>query len=84
MPVEAFEFVGASGSRLFGKIEAPEATPRGSALLLRVWRPFHTGRSFIEDLARQDIEANAASLHRRPLVMHAPLDAVVGIDHASR
>ncbi|CAN5256894.1 hypothetical protein BH10PSE10_BH10PSE10_14460 [soil metagenome] len=27
MPVETFEFVGASASRLFGMIEAPEAPP---------------------------------------------------------
>jgi putative redox protein len=210
MPVETFEFIGASGSRLFGKIEAPEATLRGWALLAHCFtcskdslaaarisralaragigvlrfdfaglggsdgkfadatfsadvsdlvmaasamgeagkpvsllvghslggaaviaaasrisritavatigapadvqhvlqhfeptaldcvladgeaevhlggRPFHVGRSFIEDLAGHDIEASAASLHRPLLVMHAPIDAVVGIDHASR
>jgi pimeloyl-ACP methyl ester carboxylesterase len=47
-------------------------------------RAFHMRRSFIEDMARHDIEASAASLRRPLLVMHAPLDAVVGIDHASR
>lgn len=33
MPIETFEFINARGSRLSGKIEAPEVTPRGWALL---------------------------------------------------
>jgi uncharacterized OsmC-like protein/fermentation-respiration switch protein FrsA (DUF1100 family) len=47
-------------------------------------RPFHVRRSFMDDIARHDIEASVAALRRPLLVMHAPLDAVVGIDHASR
>jgi uncharacterized OsmC-like protein/pimeloyl-ACP methyl ester carboxylesterase len=47
-------------------------------------RPFHIRRSFIDDIARHNIEESVASLRRPLLVMHAPLDAVVGIDHASR
>lgn len=47
-------------------------------------RPFHIRRSFIDDMARHNIEESVASLRRPLLVMHAPLDAVVGIDNASR
>jgi uncharacterized OsmC-like protein len=57
----------------------PTARPRSIS-----GRTFHMRRSFIGDMARHDIEASAASLRRPLLVMHAPLDAVVGIDHASR
>ena len=47
-------------------------------------RPFIVKRSFVEDIARHDVEKHAAALHRPLLVMHAPSDEVVGIDHASR
>lgn len=47
-------------------------------------RPFRMRRAFVDDMVRHDIEAILASLGRPLLVMHAPLDAVVGIDHASR
>ena len=47
-------------------------------------RPFTVRRSFVEDLERHDVEARIAELRRPLLVMHAPLDSVVGIDHASR
>ncbi|MGY2733772.1 alpha/beta hydrolase family protein [Sphingomonas sp. UYP23] len=47
-------------------------------------RPFHMRRSFVDDMARHDIEASAASLRRPLLVMHAPRDAVVGVEHAAR
>ena len=47
-------------------------------------RPFLIRRSFIEDVGRIDIERAVASLRRPLLVMHAPLDQVVDIEHASR
>jgi putative redox protein len=56
----------------------------GEADVRLVGRPFHMRRSFVDDMAGHDIEASAASLRRPLLVMHAPRDAVVGIDHASR
>jgi putative redox protein len=47
-------------------------------------RPFVIRRSFLDDLERHDIEACVASLGRPLLLLHAPLDRVVGIEHASR
>ena len=47
-------------------------------------RPFVVRRSFIEELGRHNVEEQAATLHRPLLIMHAPSDEVVGIDHASR
>src|SRR3546814_16718821 len=40
--------------------------------------------SFIEDVDRIDIEKSVSLLRRPLLVMHAPDDQVVSIDHASR
>lgn len=47
-------------------------------------RPFLIKRSFIEEIGRHNIEENAAHLRRPLLVMHAPRDELVGIEHASR
>ncbi len=47
-------------------------------------RTFRIRREFLEDLRAQSLEATLGSLGRALLVMHAPGDAVVGIDHASR
>jgi putative redox protein len=47
-------------------------------------RPFVVRRSFLEEIARHDIEQRVATLRRPLLVMHAPHDDVVGIEHASR
>ena len=47
-------------------------------------RPFLVKRSFIEDIARHDVEKHSANLHRPLLVMHSPRDEAVGIEHASR
>ena len=47
-------------------------------------RPFTIGRSFIEGLARHSVEQRAATLGRALLVLHSPVDNVVGVDHAAR
>lgn len=56
----------------------------GEAQVLISGRPFLIKRSFIDQIGRHDIEAQAARLRRPLLVMHAPGDNVVGIEHASR
>lgn len=67
---------------------APEDLERiemdGEAEVQIAGRPFTILRSFLADLKVNDIEAQAAALRRPLLVMHAPLDEVVGIEHASR
>jgi putative redox protein len=47
-------------------------------------RSFVIKRSFIEQIGRHTVEKCAAHLHRPLLIMHAPGDELVGIDHASR
>jgi uncharacterized OsmC-like protein/alpha-beta hydrolase superfamily lysophospholipase len=47
-------------------------------------RPFVIRRSFLEDIAGHEVEMRVAALRRPLLVLHAPLDDVVGIEHASR
>jgi putative redox protein len=46
-------------------------------------RPFTLRRSFIEDLRQHDQGQRIAALKRPLLVLHAPRDAIVGIDNAS-
>jgi uncharacterized OsmC-like protein/alpha/beta superfamily hydrolase len=47
-------------------------------------RPFELGRAFIDDIraARQD--ERIATLRRALLVLHSPVDEIVGVDNASR
>jgi putative redox protein len=56
----------------------------GEAEVQIAGRPFVVRRSFIEEIGTHNIEEHAANLHRPLLVMHAPRDEVVGIEHASR
>jgi putative redox protein len=46
-------------------------------------RPFRLRRSFVEDLAEHDLAARIKALRRPLLILHAPRDAVVGIDNAT-
>lgn len=67
---------------------APEDLKRieadGEAEVNIAGRPFSIRRSLLADFKEHDIEAHVASLRRPLLVLHAPLDSVVGIEHASR
>ncbi|WP_157217003.1 bifunctional alpha/beta hydrolase/OsmC family protein [Flavisphingomonas formosensis] len=56
----------------------------GQAQVALGGRPFTVSRAFLDDLRRHDLGARIAALHRPLLVMHAPLDDVVGIDNATR
>ncbi len=47
-------------------------------------RPFTIGRDFVEDVKESALHDAVSSLKKALLVMHAPRDAVVGIDHATR
>jgi uncharacterized OsmC-like protein len=42
------------------------------------------GKRFIDDVRQQDLEACIAGLRRPLLILHAPRDATVGIENASR
>jgi putative redox protein len=47
-------------------------------------RPVRIGRDFVEDVQGAAIADDVAQLDRALLVLHAPLDSVVGIDNATR
>ncbi|WP_294120287.1 bifunctional alpha/beta hydrolase/OsmC family protein [Sphingomonas sp.] len=56
----------------------------GSAEVHLAQRPFRVGRELIDSLREQDQGKRIASLHRPLLVLHAPTDNSVSIDHATK
>ena len=70
--------------RVFRPNDLDTIANEGEATVEIAGRPFLVRRSFLEAVERTDIDKCIASLRRPLLVMHAPLDQVVGIDHASR
>jgi uncharacterized OsmC-like protein/alpha-beta hydrolase superfamily lysophospholipase len=56
----------------------------GEAEVLLADRPFVVRKSFVDDAREHDLEARIARLHRPLLIMHAPRDATVGVENASR
>ncbi|PWG64635.1 bifunctional alpha/beta hydrolase/OsmC family protein [Spiribacter halobius] len=63
-------------------IETIEA--EGEATVNLGGRPFRVQRRFLEDFRDQRLEALIADLRRPLLVLHAPTDRIVGVDHARR
>ncbi|MDH3977433.1 MAG: alpha/beta fold hydrolase [Gammaproteobacteria bacterium] len=55
----------------------------GQATVQLGGRPFLVKRQFLEDIERQALPESISKLRKALLVMHAPLDNVVGIDNAS-
>lgn len=55
----------------------------GSAEVHLAQRPFRVGKELIDSLRMQDQGKRIASLHRPLLVLHAPTDNIVSIDHAT-
>jgi len=47
-------------------------------------RPFKISKDFIEDVTKTSLSDAARKLHAALLVMHAPLDGVVGIENATQ
>lgn len=45
-------------------------------------RSFRVGRAFIDDIQKASLDEKIADLGRALLILHAPLDEVVGIEHA--
>lgn len=56
----------------------------GEAEVQIAGRPFMIHRSFLDDVRNHDIERRVAALRRPLLLLHAPLDDVVGVEHATR
>ncbi len=55
----------------------------GSAEVRLAERPFRVGKELIDSLRMQDQGKRIASLHRPLLILHAPTDTTVSIDHAT-
>ena len=56
----------------------------GEALVTLAGRPFRIKRQFLEDLDNTDMADVMSKLDRALLVLHSPVDAVVGIDNAAQ
>jgi putative redox protein len=62
----------------------PEIRETGAAQVRLAGRSFTITRSFVEDAEGQRLQDRIGKLGKALLVMHAPLDAIVGIDNATR
>jgi putative redox protein len=62
----------------------PEIEAKGEAAVTLGGRSFTIRRAFLEDVKAQAQQDHIARLRRALLVLHAPADAVVGIDNATR
>jgi putative redox protein len=85
--VKAVATIGAPGDpahalRLLGDgLATIEAT--GQAQVSIGGRPFMISRAFVEDARMQDLPGRITRLGRALLVLHSPVDAIVGIENAS-
>ena len=61
-----------------------EIEAAGEAEVLLVGRPFRIKKQFLEDIEERKLDAALAGLRKALMVFHAPRDATVGIDNASR
>jgi fermentation-respiration switch protein FrsA (DUF1100 family) len=61
-----------------------EIRQAGSAQVTLAGRQFSIRRSFVEDVEEQRLLDGVHALRRALLVMHAPLDATVGIENAAK
>lgn len=61
-----------------------EIEARGEAEVELGGRRFRIRRGFLEDLERQSLESRLRNLKKSLLVLHSPVDTVVGIENASR
>jgi len=62
--------------------QLPEIEARGEAVVSLGGRPFTIKRQFIDDLRERNQAAAIGRLGKALLVMHSPVDAMVGIDNA--
>jgi len=62
----------------------PEIEAKGEVQVKLVGRPFRIQRQFLEDVRSQNVTAAVAAFRKALLVLHAPLDSVVGIENAGQ
>lgn len=61
-----------------------EIETKGEAEVLLVGRPFRIKKQFLDDIAKHRLEAAIGGMKKALMVFHAPRDATVSIDNASR
>lgn len=61
-----------------------EINKRGKAEVSIGGRPITVGKTFVEDLMSHDAKSSIASLGIDLLVMHSPVDQIVGIENAAK
>lgn len=75
-PADAYHVTHNFGSDL-GRIEE-----EGEVRLSLAGRPFTIKKQFIDDLGRTSVKESAPTMKKALMVMHSPVDEVVGIDNA--
>jgi uncharacterized OsmC-like protein/fermentation-respiration switch protein FrsA (DUF1100 family) len=61
-----------------------EIRQKGEVDVTLAGRPFQIRREFLDDVAEQRLTARIQALQKALLIFHAPTDAIVGIDNATR
>lgn len=61
-----------------------EINEKGEAEVILGGKKFNIKKQFLDDIANQDIPTKIANLKKALLVMHSPIDKVVGIENAQR
>ena len=61
-----------------------EIDQKGSAVVDLAGRPFTIKKQFIDDLEAQGVTRAAAALKKPLLILHSPIDDVVGIENATK
>ena len=61
-----------------------EIESSGVAKIVLAGREFRIKKEFLDDLSRQNMEEVIRTLNRALLIMHSPIDDVVGIENAER
>ena len=61
-----------------------EIKNKGEVEVMLAGRHFRIRRTLLDDIGQQNLTAQIAKLHKALLILHAPTDATVGIDNASK
>jgi putative redox protein len=69
--------------RLFTEHELARIEAEGEASITLAGRQFTIRKQFLDDLAAQQLTTRVATMHRALLVMHSPIDNLVGVEHAA-
>jgi uncharacterized OsmC-like protein/pimeloyl-ACP methyl ester carboxylesterase len=66
------------------RAHVPAIESQGEAEVELAGRRFTIRRQFLDDLRGQELDAKIARLHRPLLILHSPVDEIVGVENAQR